>query len=300
MGYPSSPEFTYQSCLGNSVMPSRKRMTTEALCTIEVNGQSWVTLLCSPHDLDHLAVGFLFDAGVIESAAEVRDIRVIGGFKELETLVQVDLRCQKASLPSNPTLTSGCSGGVTFFDIAAKRSPLVSNVKVKPEQVYDAMDQLMLAQTQLHHEVGGFHSAALSDGHSLLIVAHDVGRHNTLDKIAGTALCHGIPTRDRLLVATGRISTEMLAKAARMKVPIVISRNSPTGLATHLAREWRIMIAGYVRGQKMHVYSTEDRIALPLPDVSSIGSGYPQQELPQLARARSSAGEARGYWTSQA
>jgi FdhD protein len=261
MGYPSGPEFAYQSCQGNSVMPGRKQMTTEALCTIEVNGQSWVTLLCSPHDLDHLALGFLFDAGVIESAAEVRDIRVIGGFKELETLVQVDLRCQRASLPSNPTLTSGCSGGVTFFDIAAKRSPLISNLKVRPEQIYDAMEQLMLEQAQLHREVGGFHTAALSDGHSLLIVAHDVGRHNTLDKVAGAALIRGIPTRDRLLVATGRISTEMLAKAARMKVPIIISRNSPTGLATHLAREWRIMIAGYVRGQKMHVYSTEDRIA---------------------------------------
>jgi len=268
MGYPSGPEFTYQSCEGNSVLTSRKRMTTEALCTIEVNGQSWVTLLCSPRDLDHLAIGFLFDAGVIESAAEVRDIRVIGGFNELETLVQVDLRCQKASLPSNPTLTSGCSGGVTFFDIAAKRSPLVSNLRVKPEQVYDAMDQLMLEQAQLHRDVGGFHSAALSDGQSLLIVAHDVGRHNTLDKIAGAALCHGIPTRDRLLVATGRISTEMLAKAARMKVPVIISRNSPTGLATHLAREWRIMIAGYVRGQKMHIYSTEDRIASQGPTYS--------------------------------
>jgi len=261
MDYQSGPEFTYHSYQGNSVTPGRKQMTTEALCTIEVNGQSWVTLLCSPHDLDHLALGFLFDAGVIESAAEVRDVRVIGDFKELETLVQVDLRCLKTPLPSNPTLTSGCSGGVTFFDIAAKRSPLVSNLKVRPEQVYDAMDQLMLEQAQLHRDVGGFHTAALSDGHSLLIVAHDVGRHNTLDKIAGAALCRGIPTRDRLLVATGRISSEMLAKAARMKVPVIISRNSPTGLATHLAREWGIMIAGYVRGQKMHIYSAEDRIA---------------------------------------
>jgi FdhD protein len=260
MGYPSGPEFAYQSCDGNSVLPGRKQMTTESLCTIEVNGQSWITLLCSPHDLDHLAIGFLFDAGVIESAAEVRDVRVIGDFNELETLVQVDLRCEKASLPSNPTLTSGCSGGVTFFDIAAKRLPLVSNLRVKPEQVYDAMDQLMLEQAQLHRDVGGFHTAALSDGHSLLIVAHDVGRHNTLDKIAGAALCRGIPTRDRLLVATGRISSEMLAKAARMKVPVIISRNSPTGLATHLAREWGIMIAGYVRGQKMHIYSAEDRL----------------------------------------
>ena len=79
MRYPSSTEFTYQSCLGNSVMPSRKRMTTEALCTIEVNGRSWVTLLCSPHDLDHLAVGFLFDAGVIESADRGVDHPLIGG-----------------------------------------------------------------------------------------------------------------------------------------------------------------------------------------------------------------------------
>ncbi len=280
MEYPSGPEFTYLSCLGDSVMPSRKRMTGEAPCTIEVNGQSWVTVLCSPDDLDYLAIGFLFDAGVIESAADVLDVRVIGASKELETLVQVDLRCQKAPLPSNPTLTSGCSGGITFYDIAAKRSPLVSNVKIKPGQIYDAMDQLMLAQAQLHHEVGGFHSSALSDGHSLIIVAHDVGRHNTLDKIAGAALCRGISTRDRLLVATGRISTEMLAKAARMKVPVVISRNSPTGLATHLAREWRIMIAGYVRGQKMHVYSTEDRLALPLPQASGIGRSYPQRALP--------------------
>jgi len=294
MGHPSSPEFTYQSCEGDSVMPSRKRMTAEALCTIEVNGQSWVTLLCSPHDLDHLAVGFLFDAGVIESAAELRDVRVVGGCQELETLVQVDLRRQKAPLPSNPTLTSGCSGGVTFFDLAAKRSPLVSNVKVKPRQIYEAMDQLMLAQSQLHREVGGFHSAALSDGHSLLIVAHDVGRHNTLDKIAGAALCRGISTRDRLLVATGRISTEMLAKAARMKVPVVVSRNSPTGLATHLAREWGIMIAGYVRGQKMHVYSTEHRLARPLRRVASIASGFAREALPELARAPSSAADAEG------
>ena len=280
MGYPSGPEFSYQSYLGDGAMPGRKQMTTEALCTIEVNGQSWITLLCSPHDLDHLAIGFLFDAGVIDSAAEVRDVRVIGDFNELETLVQVDLRCQKMALPSNPTLTSGCSGGVTFFDIAAKRSPLASNLKVKPQQIYDAMDQLMLEQAQLHRDVGGFHSAALSDGNSLLIVAHDVGRHNTLDKIAGTALCHGIPTRDRLLVATGRISTEMLAKAARMKVPVIISRNSPTGLATHLAREWRIMIAGYVRGQKMHIYSAEDRIAGPVPHASIIRSPHPQHALP--------------------
>jgi FdhD protein len=133
----------------------------------------------------------------------------------------------------------------------------------------------MAANAELHREVGGFHSAALSDGQELLIVAHDVGRHNTVDKIAGAALCRHIATRDRLLVTTGRVSTEMLAKAARLQAPVVISRNSPTGLATNLAREWRITIAGYVRGQRMHVYSSEERIVSPLPQVSGIGSEHP-------------------------
>jgi FdhD protein len=137
------------------------------------------------------------------------------------------------------------------------------------------MAQLIEANTELHRQVGGFHSAGLSDGGRLLIVAHDVGRHNTLDKIAGEALSRRIPMRDRLLVITGRVSTEMLAKAARMQVPVIISRNSPTGLATHLAQEWRVTIAGYVRGQRMHIYSGEERIVPAQSQRSGIRAAHP-------------------------
>jgi FdhD protein len=272
---PSSAEFAFQAYQGDSEEARRKKVISEAVCSLIVNGKEWVTFFCTPSDLEYLAVGFLFDASVIESAAEVESVRVTSGPQSLEALVEVTLRRQDITLPSRSTLTSGCGGGLTFYDVAAKRSPLASDLKVTPAQVYEAMRQLLAANAEIHRDVGGFHSAALSDGHELLIVAHDVGRHNTVDKIAGAALSRGIPMRDRILVTTGRVSTEMLAKAARMEAPVVISRNSPTGMATNLAREWQITIAGYVRGQKMHVYTAEERIALPLPQVSGVGSEHP-------------------------
>ena len=83
----------------------------------------------------------------------------------------------------------------------------------------------------------GIHGAALADHERLLLVAEDVGRHNAVDKIKGEALLRGIPTEERLLLSTGRISSEMLLKAARMGVPVVASRTSPTEMAVALAEQ---------------------------------------------------------------
>lgn len=251
--------FTYLRYQGEQREVEHKRMIGEAACSLVVNDEKWVTFLCTPTDIEHLALGFLFSSGVIDSIEEVEEMKVFGGEEDLQVMVETRL-ARDVPLPSSPVLTSGCSGGLTFWDIATARSPLTSGRAVSPDQVYSAMTQLLTLNADLHREVGGFHSAALSDGERLLLVAHDVGRHNTLDKLAGASLANGISARDCLLVSTGRISTEMLAKAARMETPVVISRNSPTGLATHLARSWNITLVGYVRGHSMHVYTVPERI----------------------------------------
>lgn len=93
-------------------------------------------------------------------------------------------------------------------------------------------------------------------------MAEDVGRHNTLDKIRGESLFHGIPTKDRLLRTTGRISSEMASKAAKMDVPIVAYQSSQTDLAVMLAPEWQMTIVGYVRSGKMNFHSTPGRVLL--------------------------------------
>jgi FdhD protein len=92
------------------------------------------------------------------------------------------------------------------------------------------------------------------------VIAEDVGRHNTLDKIRGEALIQGLTTRDRLLLTSGRISSEMITKARKMDVPIVVSRTSPTATSVRLARRWNMTLIGYARPPQMRVYTGVERV----------------------------------------
>ena len=117
----------------------------------------------------------------------------------------------------------------------------------------------------LYREVRGVHTSALADPMRLLVVKEDVGRHNTLDKIRGAALLTGLPTRDRILVTTGRVSSEMMTKAVRMGTPIVVSRTSPTALSVRLADAWGITLVGYARGRRLSVYTHPQRLGVTIP-----------------------------------
>jgi FdhD protein len=114
-------------------------------------------------------------------------------------------------------------------------------------------DLLQLSEHYAAH--GGIHSAGLSDGHRLLLHAEDLGRHNTLDRIAGLALRQEVPTPGKLLLTSGRISSEMAIKASRLGVVALASRTSPTDLAVQVCRHCHIGLAGYARGGAMEVYT---------------------------------------------
>ncbi|HQZ54178.1 MAG TPA: formate dehydrogenase accessory sulfurtransferase FdhD, partial [Thermoflexales bacterium] len=137
--------------------------------------------------------------------------------------------------------------------------PMASSLWVTPAQISEGMRQTNHAG-ELYQLVRGVHTACLSDGRRLVHVAQDIGRHNTIDRLCGMALQAGYDTRDHILFASGRISSEMLSKASRMGVPIVVSRTSPTSLSVRLAQAWNITVVGYCRGNQFRVYSGEDRI----------------------------------------
>ncbi len=233
----------------------------ESPLTLFVNGQEWVTLMCTPVQLEDLALGFLAAEGVIERAEEVEllDITHRG------TVADVWLR-HPVTLPRKRVLTSGCAGGVTFGDLAATRPPLSVECPVTPAQILTLMEALQEA-AQLYRRCQGVHTSALSDGVRLLAVAEDVGRHNTLDKIRGACLRGGIATRGGILLTTGRVSSEMLHKAAAMETPVVVSRTSPTSLSVNLARAWNITLIGYVRGRRMRIYTGAARFGASAPPV---------------------------------
>lgn len=229
----------------------------EKAIMIYVNRQELVTILCTPSKLNFLVLGFLYAEGIISGLQDIAMMRVCDEESEVDVL----LSNPEYQLPTQKrTLTSGCGGGATFKVEAHK---VESSLVVAPEELLSLMKQLLQEQMQLYQLSGGVHASALADSRNLLIVAEDIGRHNTVDKIQGECLLRGIETKDRLLLSTGRVSSEMLLKAARMQVPIVVSRHSPTGSAVALARDLGIALVASARGGRMLVCSHPERLGRP-------------------------------------
>ena len=217
--------------------------------TVYVNGEKFLTLLCSPMMLEALVVGYLWMEKVIGAVEDIVALAVsaVDGRADVTLAAPV-------TLPTERILTSGCGGGITFRIDHRLFPRLHSSLRVRPSQLALGMKQLFQA-AEHYRRSRGIHGAALHDGERLLVVAEDVGRHNAVDKVKGRALLEGIETGDRILLSTGRISSEMLLKAARMGVPVVASRTSPTEMAVALAEQLNITVCGYVRPDTLNLYA---------------------------------------------
>ncbi len=121
------------------------------------------------------------------------------------------------------------------------------------------MTQLKQAQ-ELYRKSGGVHTSALSDGERLILVAEDIGRHNTLDKLAGRCLLEQVRLEKKIILTTGRISSEMMQKAGRMGAMMVVSRTSPSSLSVNMAEQMGITLIGYARGDRYTVYAHPEKI----------------------------------------
>jgi FdhD protein len=217
--------------------------------TVYVNGERFLTLLCTPVKLDALVLGYLWMEKVIGGLDEVTALAI----SEVDGRAEVTL-AHPVTLPTERILTSGCGGGITFRIDPRLFSRIDSPLRVRPAALAARMKDLFAEAVQ-YRASRGIHGAALADPERLLVVAEDVGRHNAVDKVKGEALQRGIPTGDRILLSTGRISSEMLLKAARMGVPVVASRTSPTEMAVGLAEQLGITVVGYVRPDSLNLYA---------------------------------------------
>lgn len=235
----------------------RTNIISEQSIRLTVNNEPWLTFMCTPTDLAALAVGFLYNEEIIETKDEVASVRVCPD----ETNIDVWLN-RSVKKPEDWTRTTGCSGGETSV---RSEDPKMRNVVSRyslglaKERVGELIDLLSEVQT-LYRESGGVHTSALSDGERILIAAEDIGRHNTLDKIAGRYIMEGINPARKIIVTTGRISSEMVQKAGRIGAQVVISRTSPSSLSVQLADEWGITLIGYARRDRFTIYTHPEGI----------------------------------------
>lgn len=234
-----------------------RRMVEEYPLRLRVNGRDLATLVCSPHQLNFLLTGFFLLQGFI---ASLDDILAMGICSEYG-LAELRIR---GELPDRlePTLTSGCGTGISFN---LPRNLIGTCTEKTPKYSGQALRQLMgelQVKAEQYRSHGGIHSAAVGDAHGLLLYAEDIGRHNTLDRLAGEALFRGLDLKDKMLVTSGRVSTEMVAKAARLGIGVLASRTSPTDQAIDLGKQAGMTMIGYLRGNSMEIYSHPERLLL--------------------------------------
>jgi FdhD protein len=228
--------------------------------TVILNNQELVTLLCTPTHLDYLAIGFLSSEGLLKSKDEIKKITL----NEQRGVVRVETEeenKQAGELVFKRLITSGCGRGASFYSAA----DVVGQIKVESQTNISAVEVFELVRefqhrSQIFRTTGGVHSAALCDTKSILVFSEDIGRHNAIDKIFGECILKGIPTDGRVIITSGRVSSEILLKAAKRNIPLLVSKSAPTDIGVKLAGDMGITLIGFVRGKRMNVYANDWRV----------------------------------------
>jgi FdhD protein len=242
---------------GTSVLKSGE-LIVEKPVALFVNGDLWITFMCTPNKLKALAVGFLFNEGIIKAPDQIAEFHICDNGDIIDVWLN-----HTVDRPKEWKRTSGCTGGYTALELEAVKPDIDKKVKLAAVQVRKLVEKLFESQ-DLYKKTGGVHTSILTDGDQLIISAEDVGRHNSMDKVAGLYLMGNEIFSKKVLLSTGRISSDMLQKAASIGAAIVISRTSPTSMSVELANLWGITLVGYARRDRFNVYAHPSRIVGPM------------------------------------
>jgi len=238
----------------------RDFVVRETPVTIFLNDVDLVTLLCSPKDLEYLAVGFLFAEGLIAGKKDIK--RVVADSKD--GVVWVETKGGKkpqGNIVAKRSITTGCGRGLSFVGSAkhGKWPKPDTDFKLRADQVTELMREFQ-GMSRLFRKTGGVHSAGLARAANLIAFNEDIGRHNAIDKVLGELILKGRKRGANVLITSGRVSSDVLIKASRARIPVIISKSAPTDLAVKLARDLGITLVGFARGSRMNVYANESRI----------------------------------------
>ncbi|MED1201650.1 formate dehydrogenase accessory sulfurtransferase FdhD [Heyndrickxia acidicola] len=237
-------------------------IVTEYTVTIKLNGQEFVTMVCSPEYIEEMVVGFLASEGVITNFNDIEKI----WFQEKEGFFHIHTKKVNpfySKLQGKRYITSCCGmsrhGFVFANDALTAKKMNGIKLSLSADDCYRLMEE-MQKSAHLFQRTGGVHNAALCDVNGIIISRMDIGRHNALDKIYGHCLKHNISMSDKIIVFSGRISSEILSKVSKIGCPIVLSKSAPTELALSLAEELGITTVGFIRSESMNVYTHIERI----------------------------------------
>lgn len=238
------------------------KIVTEFPVTVKINEEEFVTMVCSPQYIEDMVIGYLASEGVIREYKDIKNIWI----QEKEGYVHVTidkLNPYFQNLQNKRYITSCCGAsrqGFVFINdaLTAKKMNDIS-VELSIKDCFQLMNKLQQSAATFQ-ETGGVHNAAICDKNGFMLSRMDIGRHNALDKLYGYCLKNHISIRDKVVVFSGRISSEILLKVAKIGCEIVLSKSAPTELALNLAEELRITTIGFIRNDSLNIYTCPERI----------------------------------------
>ncbi len=245
-----------------------KRLTEDTVVrevpiTIYFNKEEIVTILCSPDQIKELTIGFLLSEGFIKDR---NDLFTVGHHCE-ENIIRVEgrPRPEQKGIMNKRVMSACCGKNRVSFNFEND----ASLVRVQESTVRVTLDEAIYFANYLDHnsplfqETGGIHNGGVGYAGEVRFTCHDIGRHNVLDKILGRAYLLDLDLSDHVLFFSGRVSSEILLKVAKMKIPILLARSAPTDLALALAEDLNITLVGFARGDRLNIYTCPERIKLP-------------------------------------
>jgi FdhD protein len=234
-------------------------VVVESVLTIMVDGVGNLTVMCTPTDTVALAVGFLFSEGIIAGPEDIAQLTQRAD--PYVVAVQVD-NPERVTAGRNLIVTSSCGmcGSRNIDNLMANLTSGKDTFRVSPRVLCNVAREMRRRQG-LFSSTGGTHAAAVftRDGY-IIAMGEDIGRHNALDKAVGKCLLESRPLDDRGVMLSGRVSLEMIAKAARAGFEVAAAVSAPSSLAIEAAERANITLCGYVRADRATAYTHPHRI----------------------------------------
>jgi FdhD protein len=231
-------------------------VVAEHALTINLDKKELVTLLCSPEKLEYLAIGFLFSEGLIKGKEDLKEIVL----NENQGVIEIAI-AEHANIAKHGESKRliGSSGGRGISPPFLDHHKVESAITITPNEIFNLIEEFV-HRSKVFEATGGVHSAALCDTQHILVFSEDIGRHNAIDKVFGECLLKALPTDDRIVITSGRVSSEIVNKVVKRNIPILISKSAPTNRGVKLAADLDITLIGFVREGRMNLYTHTRRI----------------------------------------
>ena len=234
------------------------QVAEEIPINILINKKHCITLLASPNGMKELGIGYVLSEGIIKSFDECINIEVSENNIKIDTKSECDLRRSKIL----KLITTACVSTSDYIKLLDRTEIVVSSkISITPNKAIEIMRNLN-SQSEVFKKTGGTHAAGLFDpaNGKPLCIFEDVGRHNAIDKVIGFAALNGLDFSKLILASTGRQPADMVLKAARVGISIVMSIAGPINSGIIAAEKTGVTLACFVRGKRMNVYSHKERI----------------------------------------